>query len=296
MLYIFPMAAEAQRGEVFVFRFPMPFSRRVIAIVYAAIFLLAGAYLPLHLGLTRFSTGLSHRPVLLLLYAGFFAALALFVRLAFPVRSAQPELHFRHDAVRFVPSKLNELLLSECPIEAAITPLSREILLCHSFLEELPDGYRVIIRAHDDTEREVRVGHSMPLNAQQWRRFVDGITDATSLPVRLVVRRRLASGSVQETPWMASAAKPKIFRAHVVLAICSALLPYFGGFLVIGTRNMGSLALAGAVICVLCTSAAYLVRRQRDPVGARYRLIVDPLLYSFEFAFTATVVRYLLMR
>ena len=164
------------------------------------------------------------------------------------------------------------------------------------YLEELPDGLRIIIRAHDETEREVRVGHWMPVNARQWRRLVDGITDATSLPVRLVIRRRLASGSFQETPWTPFAAKPDILRAEVGLAICFALLPYFGGFLVIGTRNIGSLALAGAVICVLCTSAAYLMRRQRDPVGAKHRLMVDPILYGFEFAFTVIVIRYVFMR
>jgi hypothetical protein len=296
MLYILLMAAEARRGEVFVFHFPMALSRRVIAILFAAILLLGAAYLPLKIGLTLFFAGLSNHPALLLLYVGFAVALALFVRLAFPVGRSQPELHFRHDAVRFVPSKLDELLLSECPIEAAIAPRSREILLCHSFVEELPDGYRVIIRAHDGTERGVRVGHSMPLNAQPLRRLIDGINDTTSLPVRLVVRRRLANGSVQETPWTAFAAKPNILRADVLLAICFALLPYFGGFLVIGTRNIGSLALAGAVICVLCTSSAYLVRRRRDPVCAKHRLIVDPILYSFEFAFTATVIRYVFMR
>lgn len=296
VLYIFLMAAETQRGDVFVFRFPMLFFQRVIAIAVAAIFLLGGSYLPLKLGLTRFSTGLSTHPALLLLYVGFAVAFIVFVRLAFPVRSAQPELQFRHDAVRFVPSKLARFLLSERPIEAPITPLSREILLCHSILEEVPDGYRLIIRAQNGTEQEMRVGHSMPSNPQQWRRFVDGISDATSLPVRLVVRRRLASGSVQETPWTASAAKSNILKADVVLAICSALLPYCGGFLVIGTRDIEALTLAGAVICVLCTSAAYLLRRQRDPVGAKHRLIVDPLLYSFEFAFTAILIRYVFMR
>lgn len=86
-----------------------------------------------------------------------------------------------------------------------------------------------------------------------------------------------------------------ILRADLLLGICVALLPYGGGFLVIGTRNIGSLALAGAVICVLCTSAAYFVRRQRDPVRAKHRLIVDPILYGFEFAFTAIVIRYMFM-
>lgn len=56
------------------------------------------------------------------------------------------------------------------------------------------------------------------------------------------------------------------------------------------TRRIGWLALAGVAISVISTSAAYGLRKSTDPVRAKKRLIVDLLLYGFEFAFTAIVI------
>jgi hypothetical protein len=85
-------------------------------------------------------------------------------------------------------------------------------------------------------------------------------------------------------------------RLQLLLAISCGPLPYLGGFLVTLTRHIGWLAFAGAVIVFLSTSAAYLLRKSRDPVTAKQRLVIDPLLYGFEFVFTAVVIRYLFMR
>jgi hypothetical protein len=91
--------------------------------------------------------------------------------------------------------------------------------------------------------------------------------------------------------------RPKATRLQVFVAICAALLPYVGGgVLVTLTRGIGWLALAGAAICVISTSAAYALRKSTDPVRAKKRLIIDPLLYGFEFAFTAALIRYGFMR
>ena len=90
--------------------------------------------------------------------------------------------------------------------------------------------------------------------------------------------------------------RPKPTRTQVFGAIFCGLLPYLGGLLVILTRRIGWLALAGAAICVISTSAAYTLRKSTDPVTAKQRLMVDPLLYGFEFAFTAALIRYVFMR
>jgi hypothetical protein len=79
-------------------------------------------------------------------------------------------------------------------------------------------------------------------------------------------------------------------------AIFCGLLPYLGGLLVILTRQIGWLALTGAAICVISTSTAYTLRKSTNPVRAKQRLMVDPLLYGFEFAFTAALIRYVFMR
>lgn len=86
--------------------------------------------------------------------------------------------------------------------------------------------------------------------------------------------------------------RPKPTRTQVFGAIVCGLLPYLGGLLVILTRRIGWLALAGAAICVISTSAAYTLRKSTDPVRAKQRLMVDPLLYGFEFALTAGLIRY----
>jgi hypothetical protein len=90
--------------------------------------------------------------------------------------------------------------------------------------------------------------------------------------------------------------RPKPTRTQVFRAISCGLLPYLGGLLVILTRRIGWLALAGGAICVLSTSVAYTLRKSTNPVTAKQRLMVDPLLYGFEFAFTAALIRYVFIR
>lgn len=90
--------------------------------------------------------------------------------------------------------------------------------------------------------------------------------------------------------------RPKPTRTQVFGAVFYGLLPYLGGLLVILTRRIGWLALAGAAICVVSTSAAYALRKSANPVTAKQRLIVDPLLYGFEFVLTAALIRYVFMR
>ena len=289
------MAIENQRGEPFIFPVPPLLAARVIPLAYVTFLSICAVYVPLRVGIDRFLMGFENHPALWWLAIGLVATIVFFLWLGFQPPSGQPELQFSHDMVRFIPGR-GERLFGDQPTDAVITPESREILLCHSFLEEFSDGYRVIVRSRDETEREVRLRYFTSLDAQQWRRLVDGIAGATALPVRLVIRRRLADGSVQETPWTPLTVKANVVNRHLLLAISFALLPYFGGLLVIATRNLGWLALAGALIALVSTSAAYFVRRQRDPATAKQRLILDPMLYGFEFAFSAFVIGYIFLR
>lgn len=81
--------------------------------------------------------------------------------------------------------------------------------------------------------------------------------------------------------------RPKTTPLQAFGAICCGLLPYAGGLLVTLTQRIVWLALAGLAISVISTSVAYALRKSTDPVKAKKRLKVDPLLYGFEFAFTA---------
>lgn len=88
--------------------------------------------------------------------------------------------------------------------------------------------------------------------------------------------------------------RPKATPFEVSVVISCGLLPYAGGLLVILTRRIGLLALAGVAISVISTSAVYALRKSTDPVRAKKRLKVDPLLYGFEFVSTAIVIYCLL--
>lgn len=90
--------------------------------------------------------------------------------------------------------------------------------------------------------------------------------------------------------------RPKATPLKVFVAVSCALLPYVGGLLVTLTRRVIWLVLAGVAISVISTSAAYALRKSTDPVRAKKRLKVDPLLYGFEFAFTAILIYCVLTR
>ena len=80
------------------------------------------------------------------------------------------------------------------------------------------------------------------------------------------------------------------------MALACGFLPYVGGLLVIWTRHVALLAFVGTLICVISTSSAYILRKSVDPDTAKDRLIVDPMLYGAEFAFTALLIRYVFLR
>lgn len=89
---------------------------------------------------------------------------------------------------------------------------------------------------------------------------------------------------------------PQSTPFKVTLAVSCGLLPYVGGLLVTLTRNIGWLVLAGVAISLISTSTVYALRKSTDPVKAKKRLNIDPLLYGFEFALTAIAGYCLLTR
>jgi len=95
---------------------------------------------------------------------------------------------------------------------------------------------------------------------------------------------------------MTDQAKPSRPTRFWLLAIFSGVLPWFGGLLVMLTSSVLWLALAGVLISVVSSTGAYLLRRSRDPVGAKQWLIVEPMLFGCYYVVAAVLVRYMFLR
>jgi hypothetical protein len=262
-----------ERDEPFIFYVQPSPLWRAVPVVSALIFLLAGIYLPLRVGPSFFFEDLWWLAIELA------AGIAFLIRLAFPPRGSRPSLQIRSDSVRYVPGRVERYLFGESATETTIPAHSKEILLCHSSLEELPDGYKVIIRADDKTEHEVVARFSTLLDAEQCRKISEGITGATSLPVRLVIRRRLVDGTVQETQWIPLAARASIARGAAAVTI--AATPFVGG-ITVGylSPRPAFIVGVGLVLWLGQMLAAYALTHGRSR-GTKY-----PLLYSLMTFFT----------
>ena len=115
-------------------------------------------------------------------------------------------------------------------VEAPVTPQSKEIILCRSVRFDLGDGHRVIVRAADETEREMKGVYFLGLNSTHYQRLAAGIHAVIGLPVRLVVRRHLLDGTLQETPWILPAAGASFLRSIALLTFGAT--PFIGGIIV----------------------------------------------------------------
>jgi hypothetical protein len=83
----------------------------------------------------------------------------------------------------------------------------------------------------------------------------------------------------------------------LVVAGVVGLLPYVAGIVTALLKwQFLPLALIGILIMLLCTTGAYILRKQNKPKYAAQRLIVDPFLYTAEFAMSAVLVHYVILR
>jgi hypothetical protein len=218
------MAILEERADSIAFVISPPFLRRIIALAGALPFLLLACWFPTKVGFDRIAHAFTDSWVGWLLYAILLIPASFLLRLAFPPRSAMARLQISHEGISFVPGPRVRRYFAQPVIEAAITPQSTEILLCQ---HGLPNGYRVIIRSADKTEREIDAGASLTLHsAEEGRKISDGIAAVTGLPVRLVIRRRLADMSFSEKPW-----EPNVNRAnlHMGVVLATGALPLAGG-------------------------------------------------------------------
>ena len=211
--------------------------------------LLSAVYIPVTVGTLRFSNGFRDNPALWWLVIILLGSVLLMLRLAFPSRAAQARLEIRHDALSFVPRRLDRYLSGEEAVEVAVTPQATEILFCQSFFEDMPDGYRMVVRGAHEPEREVGVKFFKTPDSQDCQAIVGGMTAATGLPVRLVIRRRLTDGTVHEMPWTPITRKARTARGFAVTAM--AVVPYIGG-ITIGYLQLRPALIVTAGLALWC--------------------------------------------
>ena len=213
----------------------------------------------------------------------------------FPPKSTLARIEFTSDRVRFVPNLIARSI-GEQSEETAISPQSAEILICHRFAPQKVNGYRIIVREADGAEREL-ASHSphtqVDLKESEINTMAEGITPVTGLPVRVVIRRKSPSGTVEETPWTPPSTKGKLLRTA---ALATVALPYVGGILMGWLSLNPAIVIAVGVALWLCmVLTIYLVSRT-DHGPTRFPLLkalTTLVTFSAAYAVCFVVTAYL---
>lgn len=219
------MKDQAEHEAPAVLAIPQPAVRRVIAIAAIAFYLAAFAILPWKLGFDRFLHSLSYFSATWVVVFIVSLPIAFFARLAFPPKGSLPRLEVSRSCVRIVPGRIARMFAEE-PVEIALFPQSREILLCHSVRRGFGDGLRLVVRAADGTEREIRASSTDYLSARDAQKLAEGISAATGLPALLATRIRQEGGTVREAVWNPP---PRKMRVVSGVALASGAIPFVGG-------------------------------------------------------------------
>ncbi len=210
------MAGPDQENKFVTFRIPQPLVRRVMAsgaIVMFGIFSIFG---------------------LIVSFKAIAALWIVFMRAQdwlfsggsqFPSRESTARLEISREAIHYLPGRV-ERRLTEPPSVSDLSKQTKEIILCHSFFQELPDGFRLIVKSTNGAENEFRSSSLDYLTAKESGQLAEVITTATGLPVRLLKRHHLANGTVQESPWSPPGQGARIRLAVVLL---NAALPFAAG-------------------------------------------------------------------
>lgn len=273
------MALPARRGEPFIFCFTPPVVLRLILLAVLAFITLqvfSGGYT---IGSARLSSGFRNNPELWWLVVFLIGFISIMLRLAFPPRRTQARLEIRHDSIRFVPRRIDQRIGGASVTEAAVTPQSAEILLCHKLLEGIPEGFSLVIRGNHEHEREVQMKFGHFLDQQDRQKLTEGITTATGLPVRLVTRRRSMDGAVQETEWLPTTGTPS--KAFVAIGLGAA--PFIGGIVVGWLRLRPEIILAIGAALWLGQMLVVIAYARRSPTGTKASILTLSLSSIFPF-------------
>jgi hypothetical protein len=287
------MAFLEQNQPLYIFHIRSPRYLRTLGLYLLVVFVAPSVYIGSKIGVGWFPSNLL--PALFLMATmGAGTLFALWV--LFPPKSTLSRIEFTSDRVRFIPNLIARSI-GEQSEETAISPQSAEILICHRFVPQKVNGYRIIVREADGAERELASysPHTqVDLNASEIDSMVEAITSATGLPVRVVIRRKLPTGVVEETPWTPPSTKGKSLRTAALATV--ALLPYVGGIL------MGWLSLNPAIVIAvgltlwLCMVLAIYLASRTDSGPKRFpllRILTTLVTFSAAYAVCFVVTAYL---
>lgn len=270
------------RGEPFIFYFTPSVVLRLICLAAPTFIILQVLYGAYTVGSARLTSGFRNNPELWWMVIFLIGFIAFVLRLAFPPRRTQARLEIRHDSVCFVPRRIDQRMSGATVTQAAVTPQSVEILLCHKLLEGIPEGFSLVIRGNHEDEREVRVKFGRSLDQQYCQKLSEGITLATGLPVRLVTRRRSMDGTVQETEWIPTTGTALVLSASVGLAA----MPLFGGIIVGLLRLRPEIILAIGAALWLAKMLVLTAYARRYPTKTKTSILTLSLSSIFPFGAT----------
>jgi hypothetical protein len=173
-------------------------------------------------------------------------------------------------------------LIGEPATFVAITPQSAEIILCHSFWQERPNGWRIIVCTANGDEHVLGGNAGLYLRAADVKTLAKAITQTTGLPVRVLIRRTLLHGAVEEIPWT-----PPNTKANTLMGfgLASACLPFVGGITLGWLSPRPAIVVAVGLALWLCMMLALFVLARTDPSRKKF-----PTLYSLTtlVTFSAT--------
>jgi hypothetical protein len=278
------MALLDQSQQPFLFEIPAPRYIRAMGLIPLAVVVGPIAFFNLNIGTRGTEAIFEHSvnlPAFWFAMASMAVALAFALWILFPPRSSLARFEFTHDRVRYIPNSAARII-GEPSEEAAISPQTAEVLVCHRYLQERPNGWRVVLRAANGAEGELGRNGLLDLRAADVNTLAEAITSATGLPVRVVIRRTPLHGAVEETPWT-----PLITKSNALMGfgLAFAGLPFVGGITLGWLSPRPAIVVAVGMALWLCRMLALYILARTDPSRKKF-----PTLYSLTSLFTFSAV------
>lgn len=271
------MSDQTEHEIITVLVVPQPSVRPIIASAMVGVFLSLFAILPWKLGFEKFLDSLAYFSATWLVILMFAPPIAFFMWLAFLPRGFLSRLEVTRRYVRVVPGRMARFF-AETSVEIDLTSDSSEVLFCHNAWQELADGLRLVVRASDGTERDIRATSIDYLSARQAQRLGEGITTATGLPVLLLKRRRQADGIIRETSWNPP---PRSSRIAGGAALATGVVPFIGGSVVGAIWPTPALTISVGLGLWLCQIVVLFLLTRWSGSRAKF-----PTVYSLTTVFT----------
>jgi hypothetical protein len=186
-------------------------------------------------------------------------------------------------------------LIGAQPEELVLPKGSAELLLCQTIVPGKLETYRIVARSGDG--RESGIGGKdaytrISLRLADVGTLLAALREVTGLPARAIIRRQLANGTLEETPWQPMPARN---RVPVPLGFVAACLPFAGG-IAMGWLSPNPAVAAGVGLglwlCLMLTLFAFArAGHEKFPTLSSLTTLVT---FSATYAVCFVVTSYLL--